>query len=109
MSSTSVLLVNAIAYSLVAIYMFVRRRVSLGLLIWVIYTISAWTSYFFIQHPMYKMSMHASEQTLFPCVYLFCFLLICIIPLTYIDKVGKIIITESDALKVLLIICILFH
>ena len=109
MSSTSILLVNAVAYSLAAGYMYMKRKVSLGLLIWIIYTVSAWASFFFIQHPMYKWSMHASEQTLPPCIYLFILLLVCIMPLTHIDKVGKIILPETAVLKIILVICIIFQ
>lgn len=109
MSSTTVLLINAIAYTLILGYFFHKGRVCLGVLIWSVYTISSWSSYFFIQQPMFETSVHASTQTLFPCVYLIIVLFLCVSPLTKIRKIETLYISNSDELRIFLVICIVFQ
>lgn len=109
MSSNIVLLINALAYTGVSVYWFYKNRLSLGLLIWVIYNISAWASFFFIQQPLYNTSMHVSKQTLFPCFYLFALLFLCIYPLIKIKRIDTIVINNWGALKVIICICIIFQ
>lgn len=107
MSSETVLLINAIAYTLIAIFFFKKNKLSLGLFFWGFFCVSSWMSYLFIQQPMYSISMHAGKQTFLPCIYLLLMLYICIYPLVKIKKIENIIYPNRNALKIIIGVCIL--
>lgn len=107
MSSETIFLYNAIAYTLTIAYMYRKYGMSLGFIVWGAYTISAWSTWLFVQQPMYWSSMHFSSHTVFPCVYLFVLLILSIMPLCKISKLNDVKITRVDILKNILITCIL--
>lgn len=107
MSSETIFLYNAIAYTLTLAYMYRKYGISLGFIIWCAYTISAWSTWLFVQQPMYWSSMHFSSHTVFPCVYLFVLLVLSIMPLCKITKLNNVEISRVVFLKYILIASIL--
>ena len=81
MSSADVLLLNAILYTITMLWVVNKNKFSVGVMIWALYTVSAWSSFLFVQQPLYFSSGHFSEQTIMPCIYLYCVLVIAISPL----------------------------
>ena len=78
MTSELVLVINAIFYTVALCVFLMKYKLSVGAVIWFLYTVSAWATVLFIQQPMYAKGIHASEQALFPCIYLFVINLIAI-------------------------------
>ena len=105
MSSFSVLLINAIIYTLTLVYFFKKYRLSVGVLIWTLYTVSAWSSFLFIQQPGYSVSSHYSQQTLLPCLYLYIVFLIAMAPLMKLNKIEDIDFFNKKIVKALMLIC----
>lgn len=108
MSSVEVLLLNAVLYTITLIIFYKKYKLSVGVIVWLLYTVSAWSSYFFIQQPEYIGTTHDSEQTLFPCIYLYLIFFVSMIPLMKIDKIKKIdevYIFNSRLFKWLMIVC----
>lgn len=99
MNSETILLYNAIAYTLALIYFYWKGKLNLAFVLWIGYTISAWSSYLFVQQPMYKYSIHCCEITVFPCIYLFLLIFICIKPFVRIQSIDKIEIPTGNVLK----------
>lgn len=106
MSSETIFLYNAIAYTLTMLFMYRRHGISLGLLLWAAYTISAWSTWLFVQQPMYYASMHYSTHTIFPCIYMYTLVLISIFPLCKLTKLDCIDITNIKTLRNFLFGCI---
>ena len=90
MSSAAVLLINAILFTLTLCYYLKKYKLSVGVLIWLLYTVSAWSSFLFVQQPGYATSLHASQQTLFPCIYLYVVFIIAMTPLMRLNKIENI-------------------
>lgn len=109
MSSEQILFVNAGVFTIILLFFYKKNKLSLGFLIWSIYCLSAWFSYFFVKQPMYSDSIHVSTQTIFPCVYLTIIIFLCIYPLTRISKIEKIYFSNHKALKIVILICIFFQ
>lgn len=105
MSSEEVLLINAILYTLTLIYFYMKYRFSMGLIVWFLYTISAWSSFFFIQQPMYIGTVHDSKQTLLPCFYLYAVFLIAMQPLMKLKKIENVSLHSKRLIKGIMIIC----
>lgn len=110
-SSLIILLFNAIAYSLVSVYFFRRLGLSIGLVIWGIFTMSAWSSFMLYQQMPFKRSLHDNDQEIWPFVYLFVVLFLFISPLAKITKIPKnsIVFSHFSFLKWLMICVICFQ
>ena len=99
MNSETILLYNAIAYTLALTYFYWKGKLNLAFVLWIGYTISAWASYFFVQQPLYKYSIHNCERTIFPCIYLFLLIFICIKPFVRVQSIDKIETPNEKKLK----------
>lgn len=99
MNSETIMLYNAIAYTLALTYFYWKGKLNLAFVLWICYTISAWSSYLFIQQPLYKSSIHYCEITIFPCIYLFLLIFICIKPFVRIQSIDKIEVPNEKKLK----------
>lgn len=106
MSSETIFLYNAIAYSVAMVILYRKYGISLGLILWGTYTISAWSTWLFVQQPMYYASMHYSTHTITPCIYLFVLFFISIVPLCKLSKLEEIPINNLSTLRNFLIVCI---
>ena len=109
MSSFTVLLINAILYTGTLVYFFKKYRLSVGVLIRTMYTVSAWSSFLFIQQPGYSTSVHASEQTIIPCFYLYIIFIITMLPLMKLYKIENVDFFNARILRAIMIICILVY
>lgn len=109
MSSESIFLCNAIAYTVAMLFLYYRYKLCLGLIIWGAYTISAWSTWLFVQQPMYWGSMHYCKHTLFPCIYLFALILISVYPLCKLAKIKEVQINNYSALKNILVACVIIQ
>lgn len=111
MNSEQVCFYNAIAYSLIFIYNLFKNKISLGLIVWGIFTASAWCTFIFIQQPMYPTTVHYSEQQLFAYIYLLVIIYLFISPLFQVKPLAKdqIIITHYDFIKKYMIFLIIFQ
>ena len=105
MNSVEVLLLNALLYTLTLFYFYFKYKMSVGVIVWVLYTVSAWSSFLFIQQPNYASSIHASEQTLLPCIYLYIVLVLAMAPLMRVNKIQSIDFTNYRILKYIIIVC----
>ena len=105
MNSVEVLLLNALLYTLTLFYFYFKYKMSVGVIVWVLYTVSAWSSFLFIQQPNYASSIHASEQTLLPCIYLYIVLVLAMAPLMRVNKIESIDFTNYRILKYIIIVC----
>lgn len=112
MNSSLVLLnLNAIAYTLLFVYFIKRSGLSIGLVIWGIFTISSWASFMLYQQEAFKGTLHDTTQTVGPFIYLFIVLFLFISPLTKITKisVNSIIFRHTTLLKWLMICVVSFQ
>lgn len=109
MSSVTVLLINAIVYTLTLVYFIKKFRLSVGVFIWVLYTVSAWSSFLFVQQPGYGSSGHYSEQTIFPCIYLYIVFIISMYPLMKLNVIEDISFHNLKIVKFIMIICTLVY
>ncbi len=90
MDSSTYLLINAGLYTTVlVVVIFMYRKLSVGLSIWFFYTISAWTSFLFYQHPFAKGTIHDNPQHMDALLYLFVVLLLFISPFFNATKLKK--------------------
>lgn len=89
MDSTQVCFYNALLYSFILIYWRFKYGFSMGEVIWLMFTASAWCTYFFIQQPLYIISIHYSNQTVFPFIYLFITLYLLISPFCKLKPLPK--------------------
>lgn len=105
MSSEEVLLVNAILYTVTLLYFYLKYKFSVGVLVFILYTVSAWSSYLFVQQPLYASSAHASIQTLYPCVYLYIIFVITMSPLMKLNKIESIDSLNHRLLVAIMIMC----
>ena len=108
MSSVQVLLLNALLYTITLLFFYIKYKFSMGVMVWLLYTVSAWSSFLFIQQPGYLGTVHATEQTVFPCLYLYTVFMISMKPLFKINKIEKIDelnIFNSKLFKWIMIIC----
>lgn len=72
MNSSTILLVNAFAYTLTTIFYIVKKKgVSPGIIIYCFFSYAAWNSYLFYNHPMFLYSEHNSTMSITPFVYLY--------------------------------------
>lgn len=106
MDSVSILLINALAYTFILLHFYRNGKLSLGFILWLAYTISAWSSYLFVQQPLYFASIHNCEIEIFPCIYLLVLLYLCMRPLVHINKIPRIEITNEKGLRYLLFVCV---
>lgn len=107
MNSEQVLLINAIVYSITLVYFLKKHGFSVGICIWSLYTLSAWSSYFFIQQPYYSVSVHQSEQTWMPCVYLYLVFIVAMQPLFKLKSIKEIRFSNPSILKILMILSLI--
>lgn len=104
MSSVEVLLINALLYTFTLIYVCMKYKLSVGVFVWSLYTISAWSSFLFIQQPGYSSSVHASEQTILPCFYLYFILVVSMTPLMKLNKIENIDFFNKRLLKAIIFV-----
>lgn len=106
MDRLTILTLNAIAYTAAGAYFYKRTGLSVGLVIWAVYMVSAWTSVFFVMQPDFGGCMHDNPiKSLDGLGYLFVTLLLFIYPLTLIRKArrGHMSFTHPKALRALMI------
>lgn len=103
MNSEQVLLINAILYLMTLVFFIRKYKMSVGVVIWALYTISAWGSLFFIKNPFYQISIHSSKQTFFPCIYLYVVFLISMLPLMKLTEINEIEIQNKKLLTFIII------
>lgn len=111
MNSEQVCFYNAIAYSFIFIYQLLKNKASIGLLIWGMFTASAWCTFVFVQQPMYPTTIHYSEQQISAYIYLIIIIYLFISPLFQIKPLAKeeIIITHYGFIKKYMIFLIIFQ
>lgn len=109
MSSEEVLLLNAILYTVTLFYFYFKYKLSVGVFIWILYTLSAWSSFLFVQQPLYASSAHASTQTLFPCFYLYVVFVIAMTPLMKLNKIESIDSLNHRLLIAIMVVCSLIQ
>lgn len=90
LDSNIALIINAILYTLTLLIYIRNNKFSVGVVVWGLYTLAAWTTFLFVQQPYYRVSIHYSEQRLFPFLYMYVINLIAITPLTRLKKIPKI-------------------
>lgn len=86
MDRAYLLLINAIAYTLTFIYFIKKRNLSVGHIIWGLFTLSSWGSFLLIRQPLFAGSLHDNPMTIWPFIYLYLVLLIFFLPLFKLDK-----------------------
>ncbi len=89
MDSIQISLYNALAYTLVLVYWKIKHGFSIGLMVWGMFTLSAWCTYLFIQQPLYAFSIHYSNQKAIPYIYLFIMLYLLICPFNKLKPLPK--------------------
>ena len=109
MSSEEVLLLNAILYTVTLFYFYFKYKLSVGVFIWILYTLSAWSSFLFVQQPLYASSAHASTQTLLPCFYLYVIFVIAMTPLMKLNKIESIDSLNHRLLIAIMVVCSLIQ
>lgn len=108
MNSVQVLLLNAVLYTVTLLFFYIRYKFSMGVMIWILYTVSAWSSFLFVQQPGYAGTVHSSEQTILPCLYLYTIFVISMTPLfriNRIEKIDELSFVNSPLLKWIMITC----
>ncbi len=108
MDSVTLLIYNAICYSIVLVYFTYKKGLSVGSLIWGLYTISSWASVLLFRHPDFGGTIHDNPQHPDALIYLFVILFIFIFPLFNLKKIPKdsISFTKPNTLKWIMIVCI---
>lgn len=77
MSSTDILISNAIVYTLtLIIYLIINKTFNTGVLLLSLYTFAAWSSCLFYNHPLFHYSIHNSKMTIEPFIYLYLVLML---------------------------------
>lgn len=109
MSSEEVLLINAVIYTVTLMYFYLKYKISVGVIVWGLYTVSAWSSFLFIQQPLYASSAHASTQTLLPCIYLYAVFVVAMAPLMKLNKIESIDLLNHRLIIVIMITCSLIQ
>ena len=109
MSSEEVLLLNVILYTVTLFYFYFKYKLSVGVFLWILYTLSAWSSFLFVQQPLYASSAHASTQTLLPCFYLYVIFVIAMTPLMKLKKIESIDSLNHRLLIAIMVVCSLIQ
>lgn len=86
MEEKYLLLSNALIYTLTLFIFIKKRKLSVGHIVWGLFTLSAWASYGFVQQPNFIGSVHDNLLTWQPLIYLYIVLLIFFLPLFKYDK-----------------------
>lgn len=106
MDRLAILTFNALAYTAAGAYFYKRTGLSVGLVIWAVYTLSAWCSVFFVMQPDFAGCFHDEPITSYNGLgYLFVTLLLFIYPLTLVRKAerGKMSFNHPQQLRLLMI------
>ena len=91
MSTENILMFNASLYTITLVFVvFLKKHLSIGLCLWTLFTISAWSSFFFSRHPLFKGSIHDNPICIEAIFYLYIYLFICIFPFFNVVKLRKI-------------------
>ncbi len=108
MDSITLLLVNALAYTAVLAFFLRKNGISIGVLLWGVFTISSWGSFLLFKHPDFPGCIHDNPQHIDALLYLFAVLFIFIFPLFKLKKIPKdsISFTKPELLKIIMIVCI---
>ena len=90
MDSSSILLINAGLYTIVLFgVILLYKNLNVGLCLWSFYTISAWASFLFYQHPYTRGTLHDNPLHFDALLYLFVVLLLFISPFFKVRKLKK--------------------
>ena len=109
MGSVEVLLLNALLYSITLIYFYKKYDLSVGVIIWLLYTISSWSSFLFVQQPGYVGTIHDTPQTLLPCLYLYVIFLISMKPLMRLHTIERVSLSIGQMARYLIIALIVIQ
>ena len=109
MSSVEVLLLNALLYSITLIYFYKKYDLSVGVIIWLLYTISSWSSFLFVQQPGYVGTIHDTPQTLLPCLYLYVIFSISMKPLMRLYTIERVSLSIGQMARYLIIALIVIQ
>jgi len=106
MTSETVLIIQGTLYTVALFYFLIKYKMSVGAIIWFLYTVSAWATYLFVQQPMYFKGIHNSKQTLEPCIYMFIVNLIAMYPLVKFNHIPKIKFNDEKIIRWFMLLCI---
>ncbi len=82
MSSSNILISNALLYTLTLFLYFIKNKsLNVGVVLLSLYTIAAWASVLLENHELFIFSIHYSKITIEPFVYLYIALMLFILPL----------------------------
>ena len=109
MGSVEVLLLNALLYSITLIYFYKKYDLSVGVIMWLLYTISSWSSFLFVQQPGYVGTIHDTPQTLLPCLYLYVIFLISMKPLMRLYTIERVSLSIGQMARYLIIALIVIQ
>lgn len=109
MGSVEVLLINALLYTIALIYFYKKYDLSVGVIIWALYTVSAWSSFLFIQQPGYVGTVHDTPQTMLPCLYLYVIFLISMKPLMKLYTINRVSLSIGQIARYMIIVLILIQ
>lgn len=104
-SRLTILTVNAVAYTLAALFFLKRTGLSVGLVIWCVFAVSAWGSVMLVVQPDFYGTVHDNPIPGYNgLAYLFVVLLLFIYPMTKIRKAepGKLIFPHPEAIPILI-------
>lgn len=110
-SSLSVLLLNALLYTVTFVIVYKKKGLSIGLIIFGLFTFSSWMSFLLWQQPAFSGTVHDNPQNPLALLYLYCLLLLTIYPLFSLSKMEKktLVIKHEKILFPAIIIIVLFE
>ncbi len=109
LTSEQVLLIQGALYTIALLYFLYKYKISVGAIVWSLYTLSSWATFLFVQQPMYRTGIHYSEQHILPCIYMFIINFIAMYPLSKLKNIPKIRFSSLRLLKLLMIACIVYQ
>lgn len=105
MDSELVLIINALLYTSTLVFFIIKYKFSVGVVVWALYTVSAWGTYLFVQNPYYFSGIHNSQQRLVPCIYMYAVNLIAMFPLVKFKEISQITFVHEKVAVAIMVIC----
>lgn len=109
MGSVEVLLINALLYTITLILFYRKYNLSVGVIIWLLYTVSSWSSFLFVQQPGYIGTVHDTPQTMLPCLYLYVIFLISMKPFMKLHTINRVSLSIGPIARYMIIVLILIQ
>lgn len=110
-SSLSVLLFNALLYTMTLFFVYKKKGLSIGLIIFGLFTFSSWMSFLLWQQPAFRGTLHDNPQNPLALLYLYCLLLLTIWPMFSLSKMEKktLVIKHENIVFPTIIIIVIFE